>query len=153
MCPECYEKHALYEYIISRSCPNTSKAVARAQWGDITSTLRGLSRFPSVYLSPWCQMMLQHPAELQRKTAWGGQRSKYTKYQYWNSHVNTHQDKRLTCSELNGLCLTCYSVICMICTSVLTLCASGLMPYVLHYTRWDGIYNQTELNCFTATVK
>lgn len=51
--------------------------------------------------------MLQHPAELQRRATWGGQRSKQTKYQYWNSHMHTKKPKQ-TCGELNGLCLTCF---------------------------------------------
>lgn len=56
---------------------------------------------------PRCQKMLQHPAELQRRATWGGQRSKQTKYQYWNSHMHTKKPKQ-TCGELNGLCLTCF---------------------------------------------
>lgn len=87
--------------------PNTSKAVARGGWGNITSTLRALSRFPSVPLPPWCQKMLQHPAELHWKATWGGQRSEYTKCQYWGSHMHTKTQKQ-TCGELNGLCLKCF---------------------------------------------
>lgn len=151
MCPECYEKQAFYDSIIFQSCPqnspNTSKAVARGAWGNITSTLRALSRFPSASLPPWCQKMLRHPAELQRKATWGGQRSKYTKCQYWNSDMHTTTQKQ-TCGELYGVFeMFCQShrAMCMICTSVSALCASGLILYVIHFTCWERIYTQNHL--------
>lgn len=132
----------------SQISQNTSKAVARGGWGSITSTLRALGSFPFVSLPPWCQKMLHYPAELQREVSWGGQRSKYTKNQYWNFHMYT-ETQRQTYRELNGLFeMFCESssAVCMICTSVFTLCASGLILYVIHYICWERIYNQTMCN-------
>ncbi len=128
--------------------PNTSKAVARGGWGNITSTFRALSRFRSMSLPPWCQKMLRHPAELQRTVTWGGQRSKYVKYHYWNSHMHTHRDikrdmQRVKWSVFEMFCHS-YTAMCMICTSVFTLGASGLILYVIHYTCWEMIYNQAK---------
>lgn len=129
-----------------QNSPNTSKAVARGAWGNITSTLRARSRFPSVSLPPWCQKMLRHPAELQRKVARGGQRSKYTKCQYWNTDTRTKTQKQ-TCRELYGVfVMLCHShrATCMICTFVSTLCTSGFILYVMHYTLREDLHPELQ---------
>lgn len=81
----------------------------------------------------------------------GGQRSQNTNI---GIPTCTHTCRAGTWSLFEMFC-HCYSAMCMICTSVFSLSASGLILYVIHYSCWEKIYNQTmcKFKHFIATVK